>query len=59
MNIKDWQAAVINWFRSGKATDEHWAVMAAAMLDISETSGLDHGLDEIIAALAKEAGDGE
>ena len=41
MNIGDYENAVIELFKSGKATEEQWKAMAGAVLNASESEGVD------------------
>lgn len=54
MKIDEWQRSAIDWFRSNKATDEHWETMASALMHISECSGLYGDLDDAIEQHAEE-----
>lgn len=47
MDVKQYQQSVIELFKSGNASDECWAEMAAAVLGVSETSGCEF-IDEAI-----------
>ena len=42
MNVKQYQQAVIDLFKSGKASDDCWEEMAEAVLGVSETSGCEY-----------------
>ena len=48
VDITEWKDRAIRFFKSGKATDEHWEVLASCLLHVSETEGLDGDLDDII-----------
>jgi hypothetical protein len=39
MNIVDYQAAVIAYFKSGKATDEQWQIIGELVLNRAENDG--------------------
>ena len=54
MNVKQYQQAVIELFKSGKASDECWEEMAAAVLGVSETSGCEY-IDAVIYGPAETA----
>lgn len=50
----EWTKRAIEHFKSGRATDEHWEIMASCLLVASETEGLDGDLDDAISALCDQ-----
>lgn len=62
MDIRQFQDAVIARFKGGEATDEEYAEMAAAVLNVSEASGTPAiekaiGLDDEEHRAARDAGE--
>lgn len=48
MSITDWKAAAIDWFKTGKATDEQWDELAEVLCAAGEDGKTSEEFDRCI-----------